>query len=115
MDQQSGILYPFFDADLNLLYLGGKGDGNIKYFEFLDGELHYLNDYRATGPGRGYGFYPKRCLDVSRNEIMRAIKLTETEVHFISFVAPRKVFFSKFSLIFSKRIFSQIVYQKNQH
>ena len=60
LDTGAGILFPYFDPDLECLYLGGKGDGNIKYFEFLEGELHYTNDFRTTVPGKGYGFLPKR-------------------------------------------------------
>lgn len=90
LDQQSGILYPYYDEDLDCLYVAGKGDGNIKYFEFLEGELHYLNDMRTTVSGKGYGFLPKRCVDVQKNEIMKALKLSENYVEFISFVAPRK-------------------------
>lgn len=34
VDNTSGILYPFFDEDVGMLYLAGKGDGNIRYYEF---------------------------------------------------------------------------------
>jgi len=29
-------MLPFFDADTNMLYLAGKGDTNIRYFEIDD-------------------------------------------------------------------------------
>ncbi len=31
IDQSSGGIMPFFDGDSGLLYLAGKGDGNIRY------------------------------------------------------------------------------------
>lgn len=34
IDTSSGIIYPWYDADLHMLYLAGKGDGNIRYYEF---------------------------------------------------------------------------------
>merc|ERR1712137_973560 len=33
IDTSSGILMPFYDNDTGLLFLAGKGDGNIRYFE----------------------------------------------------------------------------------
>jgi coronin-1B/1C/6 len=49
---------------LEVLFLCGKGDGNIRYFEFLDGGLHhYNNDFQSNIPGRGYGMLPKYCCD----------------------------------------------------
>jgi coronin-1B/1C/6 len=42
MDSSSGTIYPTFDADTNVLYLAGRGDGNIRYLEFLEGNLYFL-------------------------------------------------------------------------
>jgi len=38
IDQAAGVLMPFFDADTNVLYLAGKGDGNVRYYEFIDND-----------------------------------------------------------------------------
>jgi hypothetical protein len=69
-------MYPFYDEDLNMLYITGKGDGNIRYFEFLNNKLNYLTEYRAPSSGKAYGFYPKKCVDVGKNEVMCALKAT---------------------------------------
>lgn len=90
IDQASGALYPFYDNDLNMLYLAGKGDGNIRYYEFVDEEFHYCMDYRTNVSARGYGFLPKRAVDVSKCELMKCLKLTDNAVEAISFIAPRK-------------------------
>lgn len=48
IDKASGILYPYFDSDLEIMYLAGKGDGNIRYYEYTDGQfINYLNDFRS--------------------------------------------------------------------
>lgn len=39
IDKSSGILYPYFDSDLDIMYLAGKGDGNIRYYELTDGQF----------------------------------------------------------------------------
>ena len=34
LDSSSGVGMPFWDDGCKMLYIAGKGDGNIKYFEF---------------------------------------------------------------------------------
>jgi coronin-1B/1C/6 len=36
VDQAAGVMMPFYDDDTRMLYLTGKGDGNIRYYEFVD-------------------------------------------------------------------------------
>ncbi|KNE56236.1 hypothetical protein AMAG_02069 [Allomyces macrogynus ATCC 38327] len=93
LDMSSGILMPFFDKDNQILYLAGKGDGNISYYEYDDtqnSELFYLSDYKSSDPQRGIGFLPKRAVDVSQQEIARAYRVHNTMVEPISFRVPRK-------------------------
>jgi len=90
IDQQAGILYPFYDEDCRVLYLAGKGDGNIRYYELADGQLYTLNQHTSTVPQKGIGFVPKRYVNVGTNELMRALKLTNNTIEFITFNAMRK-------------------------
>lgn len=90
IDQQAGTMYPFFDGDTNVLYLGGKGDGNIRYYQFVDNQLAYLNQFTSTVPMKGLGFVPKRNVDVMKNELMRCLKLTANTLEYVSFSAMRK-------------------------
>ena len=53
IDNSSGIIWPFYDKYLDVLFLCGKGDGNIRYYEYNSGTLHYFgNDFKTTVPGR---------------------------------------------------------------
>jgi len=90
IDQQASVLYPFFDSDTNMLYLSGRGDTNIRLFELMDGKLHSGINYTSDVSQKGMGFLPKRYVDVGRNELVRAIKLTENYIETISFIQPRK-------------------------
>lgn len=92
LEQGTGALYPFFDAGTQMLYIAGKGDGNVRYFEATPTEpyLHFLADYRSTIPQKGFCFLPKRCVDSSTHEIMRGLKLESTAIVPISFRVPRK-------------------------
>jgi coronin-1B/1C/6 len=92
LDTSSGILMPYFDRDTSVLFLGGKGDGNIRYYEYEDAtsDLHYLTEYKSPDPQRGIAFLPKRACNISENEIARAYKVHNTLVEPISFTVPRK-------------------------
>ena len=48
LDQSSGTLIPFYDEDTRVMYLTGKGDGNIRFFEFTDDApyVHLLSEHR---------------------------------------------------------------------
>lgn len=73
MDTSNGVLLPFYDPDSSIVYLCGKGDSSIRYFEITDEPpfVHYLNTFSSKEPQRGMGFMPKRGLDVSKCEIAR--------------------------------------------
>ncbi|KAL6943109.1 hypothetical protein ACO0RG_002094 [Hanseniaspora osmophila] len=91
VDQSSGILMPFYDDSTNILYLAGKGDGNIRYFEFLNDELFELSEFNSTDPQRGFAMAPKRTVNVHNNQIMQAYKtVNDRLIEPISFICPRK-------------------------
>ena len=91
IDTSAGILMPFYDADTKMLYLAGKGDGNIRYYEFENDDLFYLSEYKSSEPQRGMAFMPKRALNIGECEVMRAYKVCNTVIEPISFTVPRKV------------------------
>ncbi|CAL1713917.1 unnamed protein product [Somion occarium] len=89
IDQTSGVLMPFW-SDNNILFLAGKGDGNIRYFEWENEILHPLAEYKSSDPQRGMCFLPRRALNVSECEIARAYKVAASSIEAISFIVPRK-------------------------
>ncbi|XP_053327442.1 coronin-1A [Spea bombifrons] len=92
LDTSSGVLIPFFDPDTNIVYLGGKGDSSIKYFEVTDEApyVHYLSQYSSKESQRGMGYMPKRGLEVNKCEIARFYKLHERKCEPIIMTVPRK-------------------------
>ncbi|KAF6298882.1 hypothetical protein mRhiFer1_008929 [Rhinolophus ferrumequinum] len=92
MDTSNGVLLPFYDPDSSIIYLCGKGDSSIRYFEITDEApfVHYLNTFSSKEPQRGMGFMPKRGLDVSKCEIARLYKLHERKCEPIIMTVPRK-------------------------
>ncbi|GAA95888.1 uncharacterized protein L969DRAFT_88730 [Mixia osmundae IAM 14324] len=89
IDTSSGTLMPYW-SDNSILFLGGKGDGNIRYYEYENDDLVYLTEYKSSDPQRGITFMPRRALNVSDCEIARAYKVTSNMVEPVSFIVPRK-------------------------
>jgi coronin-1B/1C/6 len=92
IDTGSGLLMPFFDPDSSIIFLAGKGDGNIRYYELTDNgsKIYFLSQYQSNVPARGMAYYPKYGVDVGSCEISRLVKATTTGIEPISFNVPRK-------------------------
>ncbi|KAM6957363.1 coronin-1A isoform 2-T2 [Aplochiton taeniatus] len=92
LDTSSGVLLPFFDPDTGIIYLCGKGDSSIRYFEVTDEApyVHYLSMYSSKESQKGMGYMPKRGLEVNKCEIARFYKLHERKCEPIVMTVPRK-------------------------
>ncbi|XP_060792842.1 coronin-2B [Neoarius graeffei] len=94
VDGGSGVLFPFYDPDTYMLYLAGKGDGNIRYYEVSAEKpfIHFLAEYRSPLPHKGLGVMPKRGLDTVQCEVFRFYRLVTVKdlVEPLSFIVPRK-------------------------
>jgi coronin-1B/1C/6 len=92
IDQAAGVIMPFYDQDTNLLYLCGKGDGNIRYYEMSEGEPYAfpLSEYRSTTAARGMALIPKRACDIMSCETARLLKLTSNAIEPLHVYVPRK-------------------------
>ncbi|XP_078239617.1 coronin-1B isoform X2 [Pogona vitticeps] len=92
LDSSNGALLPFYDPDTNVVYVCGKGDSSIRYFEITSEApyIHFLNTFTSKEPQRGMGWMPKRGLDVNKCEIARFYKLHERKCEPIIMTVPRK-------------------------
>ncbi|KAI1912283.1 Coronin-like protein crn1 [Ophidiomyces ophidiicola] len=91
LDSISGVCIPHWDDGTQCLYLAGKGDGNIRYFEYENDKFEYLSEYKSGDPQRGVGFMPKRGVNMHDNEVVRAFKtVNDTYIEPISFIVPRR-------------------------
>ncbi|KAF9442356.1 microtubule binding protein, partial [Macrolepiota fuliginosa MF-IS2] len=89
IDQTAGVMMPFW-SDNNILFLAGKGDGNIRYYEYESDNLFALAEHKSSDPQRGVCFLPRRALNVAECEIARAYKLHPSAIEPIAFIVPRK-------------------------
>ncbi|KAF5274440.1 hypothetical protein FQR65_LT04356 [Abscondita terminalis] len=94
IDSSSGVVFPFYDSDTNIVFLAGKGDGNIRYYELVDEPpyIHFLSQFLSGSPQRGLGIMPKRGINTNICEIFRFYKLhTSKDIcEPISMIVPRK-------------------------
>jgi len=96
LGQGSGVILPYFDRATKLLYLAGRGDGNIKILELVKDSPH---QYMATNfmtkvSATGICPAPKSAVDVLSCETTRLLKLSKENgvgrVAELKFVIPRK-------------------------
>jgi len=93
IDSSSSSLMPFYDEDNAVLWLAGKGDGNIRYYEIADEEpcVFLLNEFKSKDPQAGMAILPKSCCEVMKCELTRLVKLTpQGQIIPIKFEVPRK-------------------------
>ncbi|OJJ96608.1 hypothetical protein ASPACDRAFT_125317 [Aspergillus aculeatus ATCC 16872] len=91
LDSISGVCMPFWDEGTQMLYLAGRGDGNIRYFELENDKFEYLAEYKSADPQRGIAFMPKRGVNTHENEVIRAFKtVNDSYIEPVSFIVPRR-------------------------
>lgn len=93
LDTSNGVMFPLYDPDTNLVYLCGKGDSVIRYFEITAEPpfVHYINTFQTPDPQRGIGMMPKRGCDVNSCEIGRFFRLNNSGLcQVVSMTVPRK-------------------------
>ncbi|KAJ5489762.1 Coronin-like protein crn1 [Penicillium diatomitis] len=91
LDSISGVCMPFWDDGTSCLYLAGRGDGNIRYFELENDKFEFLSEYKSADPQRGIAFMPKRGVNMHENEVTRVFKtVNDSYVEPVSFIVPRR-------------------------
>jgi coronin-1B/1C/6 len=92
LDSSGSILIPYYDVDTSVLFLVGKGDASIRYFEIVseDPYVHFLSDFRDNESTKGACFLPKAVCDVKSCEIDVCYRVMRDWISPVSFQVPRK-------------------------
>jgi len=95
LDNSAGIIMPFYDEDSDILFLAGKGDGAIRYYEIVPSEtsekvVEPVAAFKSNDPTAAACALPRRYCDVNSNEIIRIYKVTKNKVVPLQFQVPRK-------------------------
>jgi len=95
LDSAAGIIMPFYDEDSDILFLAGKGDGIIRFYEILPNEepksiCQHLGQFSSNNPTNAACSLPRRSCDVSQTEIIRIYKISKGTIVPLKFQVPRK-------------------------
>lgn len=91
IDTSSGNLLMYYDDALKILYIAGKGECTVRYFEIGEKEAYSLSTFTSNSPHRGFGVLPKNSVDPNKCEIFRLYKLhAKGIVEPIAMIVPRK-------------------------
>jgi len=93
LDSANGTLVPFHDWDTSVVYLCGRGDSVIRYFEHVEEDpyVHYLSVFQTNESARSLNWMPKHALNANICEVARFFKVhAKGLVEPISFTVPRK-------------------------
>jgi hypothetical protein len=92
IDIAAGVFMPMYDDDSNVLYLAGKGDTSIKFYEFVDEApyMFYLSSFVGTKPQKSACLLPKMAGDILKCEVGRIIRNTGDTLEVVSMTVPRK-------------------------
>jgi len=92
LDSAAGVFIPYYDQDTSMLYLAGKGDAAIKYWEIVNEEpyVHFLSEFRDNESTKGACFLPKTVVDTKICEVSICYRVMKDFISPISFQVPRK-------------------------
>ena len=92
LSASSSAMLLFADEDSNLLFVAGKGDSTINYFDITNEPIgvHTLSEYKSNTPQNGLTLLPKAVCNVRNIEIARFLKLSGSRAEPIRFEVPRQ-------------------------
>jgi len=67
LDDYAGIPFPFYDEDNKVVYVAGKGESAVSFFQYSTESPNYidfLHTFKGKEPQKGFSFMPKRVVDV---------------------------------------------------
>ena len=90
IDHQSGIPTPYFDYDIKILYVFGRGEGNMHFYDLNDGTVKPCNDYLSSDPTDSIVMFDKKSMDYNKCELDRFAKYSKKNIFYLSFNYPKK-------------------------
>ena len=93
IDTNSSTQQPYYDADTGLLFVAGRGESTVKYFEFANGLFKKASEFSTAEPSKSSIFLQKRFVNYNKCELATMLKLTKNWVSYVHFNYPKKVCF----------------------
>jgi WD40 repeat protein len=91
LDTATGSMLPLYEEGSGLVYLGGKGDGHVRYLELARDERVVASSgvFETSAPERGLALIPRTQLDIMGVEVSRMLKLQTESLHIVHWKCPR--------------------------
>ncbi|GMH48478.1 hypothetical protein TrVE_jg5731 [Triparma verrucosa] len=102
IDNGNGVLFPLFEESTGMVYLAGRGDRNVKYYEIGKTEegnwdAKLCHEFSFDGdPLIGISPLPQTTVDVTSVEVLKVLRLSSSEVQPASFFLPRNADLKEF-------------------
>jgi coronin-1B/1C/6 len=93
LDTYNGVPFSYFDEEHKAVFVAGKGESAITYFQYnptSPNMLEIQGAFKGKEPQKGFSFLPKKILDTSINEVAKGVRLTNKTIEYVSFRVPRK-------------------------
>ena len=93
LDEFKGVPMTFFDEEHKVVYIAGKGESSISFFQYSSESpnyIDYLTSFKSKDSLKGFSLMPKQTLDVMSNEVNRGVRLTQNYIEYISFKVSRR-------------------------
>ena len=90
IDHQTGVMYPWFDYDTGVIYIPSKGEAMLYFYEFSNGQIAKLNEFKTNDRPKSFSFVEKRFCDYKKNEMTMMFRYKENNLSFVSVYVPRK-------------------------
>jgi WD40 repeat protein len=92
LDSATGAMLPMYEEGAGLIYLGGKGDGHVRFVELCrdDRIIASTGVYETSAPERGLCLLPRRVVDVMGCECSRMLKIMTESMHILHWKVPRQ-------------------------
>ena len=92
----SGVPYLFYDREYNILIMAGRGDNTCGVYSFDKSSPTFLNLVQTYNflntTQKGFCLGPKHCVDVSKQEVMRSVRITNnSKIDVLAMRIPSKV------------------------
>jgi WD40 repeat protein len=105
LDTATGAMMPMYEEGAGVIYLGGKGDGHVRFIEVCQDDRVIASSgvYETSDPERGLCLLPRKQCDVMGCECSRMIKLGIESMQILHWKVPRA-----FTDLFHDEIFAPV-------
>lgn len=92
IDDAAGMMLTYYDPDTSVLYIGGKGGAQVKYFELTDKAeyMYKLAIYSMKAGVKGMKFLPKLMCNWQKCVIAKSLMVYRDWINPVEFIVPRK-------------------------